>query len=86
LTDRHFVPSGESVDEQENESFVIMGKIDTGIKKTDKTTKNEIAVKNLSFGMTWRLSDMNTKADVKGAGKKKPKAAAQMDEFYGGTP
>ena len=86
LTDRHFVPSGESVDEQEIESFMIMGKIDTGIKKTDKTTKNEVAVKNLSFSMTWRLTDMNTEADVKGGGKKKPKAATQMDEFFDGTP
>jgi len=74
------------VDEQEIESFMIMGKIDTGIKKTDKMTKAEVAVKNLSFGMTWRLTDMNTEADVKGADKKKPKAATQMDEFFDGMP
>ena len=86
LTDRHFVPSGKSVDEQEIESFMIMGKIDKGIKKNDKTTKNEVAVKNLSFSIMWRLTDMNTKADVKGAGKKKPKAATQMDDFFDGTP
>ena len=41
LTDRHFVPSGESVDEQEIESFMIMGKIDTGVKKTNKTTSEK---------------------------------------------
>jgi len=86
LTDCHFVPSGESVDEQEIESFLIMGKVDTGIKRIDKTTKAEVAVKNLSFSMTWRLTDMNSEADVKGAGKKKPKAAKQMDEFFDGTP
>lgn len=86
LTDRHFVPSGESVDEQEIESFMIMGKIDTGIKRIDKTTKSEVAVKNLAFTMTWRLTDMNTEADVTGGGKRKPKAAKQIDEFFDGTP
>ena len=86
LTDRHFVASGESVDEQEIESFMIMGKIDTGIKRIDKTTKAAVAVKNLSFVMTWRLTDMNTEADVTGGGKKKAKAAQQMDNFFDGTP
>ena len=74
------------MDEQEIESFLIIGKVDTGIKRIDKTTKAEVAVKNLSFSMTWRLTDVNSEADVKGAGKKKPKAATQMDEFFDGAP
>ena len=86
LTDRHFVPSGESVDEQEIESFLIMGKVDTDIKRMDKTTKKEVAVKSLAFTIAWRLSDMNTEAVVKGEAKKKAKAAQQMDDYFDGTP
>jgi hypothetical protein len=86
LTDRHFIASGESVDEQEIESLLIMGKVDTGISRTDKTTKAQVAVTNLSFVMTWRLTDMATEDDVMGGGEKKPKAARQMDDFFDGTP
>jgi len=86
LTDRHFIPSGESVDEKEIECKMVMGKIDTGMKRMDKTTKKEVDVTNLTFTMTWRLTDMATEDDVAGAGDKKPKAAKQMDEFYDGTP
>ena len=86
LTDRHFIPSGESVDEQEIESLLIMGKVDTGIFKTDKTTKQPLPVTNLSFVMTWRLTDMATEDDVDGGGEKKPKAARQMDDFFDGAP
>ena len=86
LTDRHFVPSGESVDEKEIESLMVIGKVDTGIKRLDKTTQAEVAVKNLSFCMTWRLTDMNTEDDVTGGGNKKPKAAQQMDDYFDGTP
>ena len=86
LTDRHFVPSGESLDEKEIESLMVIGKVDTGIKKLDKTTNAEVAVKNLSFCMTWRLTDMSSEDDVTGGGNKKPKAAKQMDDFFDGTP
>ena len=86
LTDRHFVPSGESVDEKEIESLLVMGKVDTGIKRLDRTTKAEVSVKNLSFVMTWRLTDMASEDDVTGGDKKKPKAAKQMDDFFDGTP
>lgn len=86
LTDRHFVPSGESVDEKEIENLMIMGKVDTGIKRMDKTSKTPVAVTNLSFIMTWRLTDMASEDDVMGGDDNKPKAARQMDEFFDGTP
>ena len=86
LTDRHFIPTGGSPDEKEIEQKLIMGKIDTGMKKKDKQTLNLVPVTNLSFLLTWRLTDMNSEQEVEGSGAKKPKAATLMDDMMQGTP